>query len=272
MLKQTGYIALVLFFMSIWGCRNNTSQKVETPVAENSFNQLVIYCENSMVPYVLSLQSGFEKKHKCKLKIINDCSQNLIGVINFSKQGDLFLPDTRSAFSIFPKRSNVYITDSLLIGYNKLTLIIPKGNPLDLKEDITSILSKPGLSIVFANPETSSLGFTTRQFLTTKGIYLNVLQNVVALSVDSRGLIKSVVNHQADITISWESEYYRLKTTEEVESIPIDTNDLSDIYIGVLSCSKNPKLANYFLNFVSSDESTASLKQFGIIKRKTPIF
>lgn len=267
-LRNTFFIIICVF--TLWACDRNSKDKSES-TKDASKKHLTIYCENSMVPLLLDIKESFEKKHNCEIKLVNDCSQNLIGLINFSKEGDLFMPDSYAALQTLHKKSNITVTDSIFIGYNKLVLMVNNNNPLNFTGDLTQ-LSDSGIAIVLANPETSSLGHQTKQMLEHYNLYDDVVKNVVSLSVDSKGLVKSVANASADVAITWQSDMFENKNRDLIDSVLIAHEYSSEVYAGILSCTQNPTLAKYFIDFVSSDEGSNVIKKYGFTKRKSHIF
>lgn len=265
---------LSLFFIGvnllfIFSCGNNKKDNLTSSIG--NVNNIIIYCENSLVPLLLDLKPEFERRYSCTIQIVNDCSQNLIGLINFSKKGDLFFPDTHSAFDQLRRNTQISITDSVFIGYNRLIIVTPRGNPRNIKGNL-NLLVQSNYSLILTNPETSSLGYEVRKALEAKNIYEAILKNVVRLTVDSKGIDKRLLNGEADYSICWQSDVYANGLQISVDTVNIEPEFTYDVYGGVLSCSSNISLAKYFIDFVSSDFGVASARDHGINKRKTQVF
>lgn len=92
----------------------------------------------------------------------------------------------------------------------------------------------------------------------------------MTLSVDSRGLIRSVNSGEATLSIDWMSSYYYNSNQERVDTIhfapPVPE---SDIYASVLSTSQNPGLAQTFLAVLSTPHAVEIFKAHGIEKKRT---
>lgn len=276
MIKKPLYIGRiwVVFLFLLSGCFLFEKEKVQT--SEEQEKHLIIYCENSIAPLLQDLKPLFEKKFNCKIKLINDCSQNLIGLINFSEQGDLFIPDSYKAISLLRDKSDINIIDSIFIGYNNLALLVPNDNPNMISGNLSQ-LADSGISIIIANPETSSLGYSTKELLNShsndsNALFDQVIKNVVSLSIDSKGMAKSIANGDADVAISWISEMYQAENKTLIDSVLIAQEYSSEVYAGILSCTQNPILAKYFIDFVSSNEGSSVTKKYGLQKRKSLIF
>jgi len=265
---------IMLFFVLISflsGCGNTHKDKVINTIQQNK--QLIIYCENAIAPPIYELKKQFEKEYHCKVIIQNDCAQNLIGLINFSNKGDLFIPSSRHSFRVLREKTKEDILDSVFLGYNSIVFMVKKGNPKGFKGDL-SLLTSKDLSLIIANPETSSLGYETRDLLKKGKVYNKVINNVVSLTTDSKGLIKSLINNQADLIINFASTIHINGNINDIEIIPLEQKYQKEleVYAGILSTTNNRDLAESFMTYVNTSESKSVLNKYGFSKRKTLIF
>lgn len=263
-------VVLILFVAGACSQKSNTS---DTQHVENK-KEVLIYCENSMVPVLMELKSKFEEEFNCEVKLQNDCSQNLASLIQYTMEGDIYLPASIKAFEKLKnsKKGNL-IVDSVFLGYNPLVVMSRKGNPSKFNGDLRTLASKKH-AVIIANPETSSLGAETKEMLQKRGLYNDVILNVVALSTDSRGLVKSLENDEAQLVINWASDYLNANNAQIVEIFKIPENDYkpTEIYGGLLSTSENKELAKEFLNYAAGDEGLLVFKKYGFNRRKSLIF
>jgi molybdate transport system substrate-binding protein len=264
-------LCLSLFIILIsQGCKQGASTSTAPEVETKP--ELLIYCENGMVSSILEISTQFEAQYNCKVRIQNDCSKNLIGLINYSQKGDLFIPDSYQAIAKLSKANPNVIADSLYIGVNPLVFIVKKGNPETFDASLLS-LSKRSHAVLLANPETSSLGFETKKLLQETRLYDPVMTNALALSVDSRGIIRSVINGEASVAIDWLSSYHFNSNKNSVDTLSIqDAYDVPRVFAAVLRSSEYPGLAQSFLATLSSGYGAQILAKHGIHKRRTTIF
>ena len=225
-----------------------------------------------MVIPVLEISTYFETQYKCKVKIQNDCSKNLIGLINYSQKGDLFIPDSYQSLARLSKANPHIITDSLYIGVNQLVFIVKKGNPEGFDGSFLS-LNNRNHAVLLANPETSSLGFETKKLLQESNVYAPVMKNALALSVDSRGIIPSVINGKASVAIDWLSSYQNNINNTSIDTIGINVNyEFPKVFASILKSTRNQRLAYSFLATISSGYGSEVFARHGIHKRRTTIF
>ena len=269
-------IIWVLTFASLTGlllsCLEIGNQNAD-PLMQQTNDTLIIYCENALAPPILELKKDFENLNNCKVIIQNDCAQNLIGIINFSFEGDIFIPSARHEFDVLRKSSKVNLTDSVFLGFNSLVFMVKKGNPKKFTGELTPEILKK-FAMIIANPETGSLGYETRETLKQENIYYDVLKNVISLSTDSKGLVNRIKNNEADLVINFASSVHINGSINYVDILPFKWQEQNTIkvFAGVLSTSRHKNLAQSFLDYVSSRQSKSILNKYGISKRKTLIF
>ncbi|TCO08403.1 substrate-binding domain-containing protein [Natronoflexus pectinivorans] len=238
------------------------------PDADKGIPELVIFVENGMVPAMVDLVEIFESQYQTRVRIQNGDAFTLAGMVNRWEEGDLFIPDSHRGLQILHEKKSDAILDSLFLGYNQLAFYVSKGNPSDF-EGTLQCLSNNRHMVILANPETSSLGYVTRQLLMNHNLFQNVSGNILALAIDNRRLTSAVVNGDASVTIDWVSSYYRNSTKMYTDTIHINgTTPGHEIYAAVLSTTNNAPLAYAFLALLSSEKGLGVLGQYGINKQR----
>lgn len=274
MLTQTvrKLVTYSIFLLLMVGCKQSADDSSTLETAPPK--ELVIYCENGMMSLVSSLKEDFEKEHECIIHIQNDCAQNLMSLINYTGKGDIYVPASTQSFENFYKNTGQEIIDSLFIGYNNLVFMVKKGNPKNFDGKIKSLLNHDKFALIISNPETSSLGDETRRLLNEHQLYKRILPNIVALTSDSKGLVKAIKTNQADVVIDWESNLLYNSNINYVDVIQMQTNHSVSIpiYATSLSCSSEPDLTNEFLKFSKQQLDESLLSKYGFSKRETIIF
>ncbi len=265
-------ITLLLVFILLSGCKQSSHESDQADTSEKK--ELIVYCENSMLGVVMEFKDEFEVKYNCSVRIQNDCSQNLMDLISYTGKGDLYIPSSTASFDRFYSETGQALMDSVFIGYNNLVFMVKKGNPKKFDGQFSSLLKKDKHSIIIANPETSSIGFETRKLLKEQKLYDRLLKNVVALTTDSKGLIKGLKNDQADVVIDWESNLYVNGNRNHIDKIVpgLKNNQHIPTYAASLSCSSEPTLTKAFLTFAATQLNETRLSKYGFTKRKTIIF
>ncbi|MCU4176800.1 substrate-binding domain-containing protein [Carboxylicivirga sp. N1Y90] len=265
-------LLIICCSLALASCKHKAHEQSNNE--DTNKKELLIYCENSMVGLVLDLKTEFENTHNCKIRVQNDCSKNLMGLIRYSQKGDLYIPASTYSFQNFRTETGFTLTDSIFVGYNDLVFMVKKNNPKGFIGDLKALKSDDKIAYIIADPETSSIGYETKKMLKSEKVYDRVLNNVVALSSDSKGLIKSVRNNKADVVIDWASNLNVNGNSKEVDKIIPNTefNRLIPVYAASLSCSSEPELTRSFLKFTNAQLNESKLSKYGFTKRKKIIF
>ncbi len=170
-------------------------------------------------------------------------------------------------------KSKGYMNNSTVnvFAQNKLEVIIPKGNPAYITT--MSDLAKQGVKLVIGT-QSVPVGNYTLQVLakmandTVYGPdYKNrVLSNVVSQEPNVNNIVTKVALGEADAGFVYQSDV-PLKQKDQVDKIiiPDRYNVVAQYPIGILKQSKDPVLAQDFINYVNSPAGQAVLQKYGFI-------
>ncbi len=223
---------------------------------------LIFYVGITMIKPMQELSKEFEKTNNCEIKILQGGSQELYDSIKLSKIGDLYLPGSDSYIKKHANE-NIFL-DSVFVGYNKLALIVKKGNPKNIKNSLDE-LTNPTLKVVLGNAESGSVGNATKKVLTLYGNYKEAILNTIFLAPDSRNLIQSIKENKADLILNWHATIFWDENKDMVEALEIDEKytNRSKLVLTLLNTSKNKPLAKKFLELASSAKGKATFRKYG---------
>jgi molybdate transport system substrate-binding protein len=95
----------------------------------------------------------------------------------------------------------------------------------------------------------------------------NVLSNVVSYEDSVRGVLTKVSLGEADAGIVYHSDWLEMGPERMGQlQIPEAVNIAADYPIAVLAGSRNPELAQAFVDFTQSDAGQAILEQYGFTR------
>ncbi len=257
MLKIKKVIVLFFFIISstFLNAENNTNKKEE----------LLFYIGITMVNPINELAKKFEKTHNCKINILQGGSQDLYDSIKMSKKGDLYLPGSQS-YRLNNLKDGLLL-DSKLVGFNKLAIIVKKGNPKNIKASLDE-LTNENLRVVLGNASSGSVGNATKKVLIKYGNYKEALLNSIFLAPDSRNLTKALVNDKADLIVNWYATSFWPTNKEHVDALVLDDefSKKSELILNLLSFSKNKGLTRQFMDYASSTEGKEVFKKYGFLE------
>jgi len=251
LLKQV--IAVILFF--------------STFLHADVKNELLFYVGITMVKPVNELAKNFEKANNCSIKILQGGSQDLYDSAKSSQVGDLYLPGSVSYRDKFLKDG--LLLDGKFVGYNKLSLVVKKGNPKNVKASLDELTNEK-LNVVLGNEQSGSIGDATKKLLTKFELYEKAISNSLYLVPDSRNLINSIKSGEADLILNWYATTFWDDNKEFVEAVVLDDkySDKAKLVFNLLSTSQNKELSRKFMDYASSIEGREVFKKYGFLNEE----
>ncbi|MBN1970985.1 MAG: substrate-binding domain-containing protein [Candidatus Delongbacteria bacterium] len=236
--------ALLLFF----GCSSDKNPP-----------ELLLFSGVTMAKAAQEVCKEFEKENNCIIKINYGGSGNLIKMIQYNKTGDIFLPGSEKFYDDID-----FYEDTALVGVNQLAIMIPKGNPKRVMNDIYELL-REDLRCVVGNPESGSVGKETEIILKKSGIEKEVLLKAIYLTTDSKDLTKSITEGKADITLNWKAAIFKNDASKSIDilELPEKLINRNLLIVSDIKYSKNPDLAKKFIQFCKTDKCKQIFKDFG---------
>jgi molybdate transport system substrate-binding protein len=250
----------VVVLFSISGCDSKDSANKK----EVEKKELLIYCGITMVKPMYEIAKVIEQKENCKINITQGGSRDLYESLKLSKQGDLYLPGSKSYIDNNAKYG--LLKDSFFVGYNKAAIIVQKGNPKNISKDLNQFLDK-SLSSVLCNPQSGSIGRETDKILSKAGISSKAFDNSIYLTTDSRKLSSAIKQKEADLVINWYATAIWEENAPYNDVIEIDEKyaKKKKLMLTKLSFSNYPKLTQKFIDYAISKEGRAIFHKYGFL-------
>ena len=254
--KAAVFAVIVMLVMTGTSCKR---EQVENK------KELIVYCGITMIRPMTEIAKIIEKQEDCRIIITKGGSGNLLRSIVYNKAGDLYLPGSDKYYEIIDDNYPGLIKDTVLVGHNKAVLMVGKGNPEGISSDLKNLAS-PEYGVVIGNPESGSIGIETRKILVKKGIYEDVVRNVMHFTTDSKDLTKAIINKEADVVVNW----YAVSTWDEnpqyidVVDIGNEYAEIKNLVIGLLTYSKHPEIAKKIMDYAASEKGKALFKKYGL--------
>ncbi len=266
----TGLILCIMIVLSMLlnsSCdRNNPSKSEAVETDSQTQAEILIYCGITMIKPITEIAKEIERMENCKVTIIKGGSGDLLKTILENQKGDLYLPGTENYFDQIKEKHPDLIIRRERIGMNKAALMVQKGNPLNLTNDLNQLANRK-YAVVIGNDLSGSIGKETRTILEKKGIYKEVVRNAMSLTTDSKDLVKAIRNKQADIVINWYAVYTWDDNKDFMDVIEIDSEycQTQDLAIGLLNCSESRDIANKIIDMTLSEHGQQILRKYGLL-------
>lgn len=225
---------------------------------------LLIYCGISMVRPITELARRFEQLEKVSVVVSQGGSEDLYQSLRKSRQGDLYLPGE-------PSYRDAYLHEGLLgeyrlVGHNQLAIVVAKGNPHRVRNQLTELL-RNDLVLVLGNAQSGSVGQATKQVLDRYKLYPQAMTRAAFLMPDSRSLALSLKRGEADVTLSWRATAFFPENAAalDVVDLPPEVAPPQALLLIRLTFSRQPVLAEKFMDFVASPEGQAVFRRYGFL-------
>lgn len=254
-------LILTLSFM-LTACQQGSDTLVSSPKQE-----LLIYSGITMVRPLQQLATEFENQKGVKITIIQGASGFILKTLKNQQIGDIYFPGS-TIFRSNPENQKIF-ERYVLVGYNRLALIVPKGNPKHLNADLKQLID-PELSIVLSSPGSSSVGKATEALLNKLNLKDQVFENVTYFTTDSHRLFKSIQNGDADLALNWFATTKWPETESYMDAILIDQTlaPKRELELILLEYSKDKALALEFMAYASSVHGLETFAQYGFLNEE----
>ncbi len=146
--------------------------------------------------------------------------------------------------------------DPKIFAKNEMEIAVPAGNPAGVKE--LTDLTKPTVKVALCQPEVPC-GATAAKVFTNAGITVKP----VTEEPDVKATLAKVSIGEVDAAVVYVTDVKAAGDQVEGVTIPSDVNASTDYPIATLKESKNPEVAQAFMDYVSSDDGLKVLADAG---------
>jgi len=183
----------------------------------------------------------------------------LLSTLITTRRGDLYIPG--EAFYVDQAHKHGFIAEDNPMCYMTPVIGVRKGNP----KHIASLqdLARPGLRVALGDPKAIAIGPMTERILQRAGIFDAVERNVSMKAACVPELANALATHSADAGIIW--DVMAVQNAKRVDALPIDPkyNEVSEVLVSRLTCSKEPEEARKLMAYLISPEAAAIFHKHG---------
>lgn len=220
---------------------------------------LLIFAGAATVPPTTDAAKAFEKKTGVKVDVVFGGSGYVLSQMKLAKQGDLYFPGSSDYMEIAKRDGDVLPATEKIIVYVVPAINVQKGNPHNIKG--LKDLLKPGLRVAIANPEGVCVGAYAVEIFEkelTQAEREQLKANIKNYTGSCEQTATAISLKLADAVVGW--RVFQYWDPERIETIPLPKEmipRIGYIPIAISKFSKQPKLAQQFIDFVVGPEGQA---------------
>ncbi len=197
------------------------------------------------------LIAKYEEKTGVKIEVSYNNNAGLVGQMETTKQGDVFLPGSQRVIEKMQKAGHI---DEKVVGpfaFHTPTILVKKGNPQNIQG--IADLAKPGLTIAIPSKDATPLGQSAFEMFEKLGITADVNKNEIITAQTGSEAVMAIMSGEVDAAISELAAFQ--KNREKLDAVAIDPNlNVMHAFMGtVISYSKQKDEAEKFLQFLEKE-------------------
>lgn len=227
--------------------------------AAQAVDSLLVFAGAATVPPTTMAAKAFEKKTGVKVDVVFGGSGNVLSQMRLAKQGDLYFPGSSDYMEIAKREGLVLPGTEKIIVYVVPAINVQKGNPHNIRG--LKDLLKPGLRVAIANPEGVCVGAYAVEIFErelTAQERERLKANIRNYTGSCEQTATAISLKLADAVIGW--RVFQYWDPQRIETIPLPAAQIPRIGyipIAISKFSKQPKLAQQFIDFLTSQEGQA---------------
>lgn len=239
--------------LMLTGCSGGGNEATDSDASAGAEPQeLTVYAAASLTNAFTDIGDAFmEENEGTDVRFEFDGSSALVDKIKQGAPADVFASaDQRN----MKKATDAdVVNEPIEFTDNQLVLIVPKGNPAGITGLNDSL---EGTKLIICAPEVPC-GNLTKQVAKEAGVELKPVSEEQKVT-DVRGKIES---GEGDAGLVYTTD--AMAAGDKVEVIPMDVVGTNIYPIAVVKDSKNPELAQQFIDYVLGDKGQEIMKSYG---------
>jgi molybdate transport system substrate-binding protein len=253
-------IVVSLSACSSYGSNSNAGAGGSSPPAAST--DLTVFGASSLTGAFTQIGKTFEQQHAGTHVAFNfGASDDLAGQIQSEGTADVFASASPTWMDAVQKKPGV--SDRSDFAQNTLIIIVPEGNPANIKS--IDDLANSGVQLVLA-AKGVPVGDYAREALGNAGIAKQTEANVVSNEEDDASVVQKISTNEADAAIVYSSDIAG-PSGAGVESIAIPDSDnvIATYPIAVVTGAAQSQLAAQFVDEVTGSSGQSVLKTYGFL-------
>lgn len=261
-------LILSVFMLLLVSIKNETIYSAQSThnrtKKELEAKQLLIYVGAASKPPTEEIIEQFQKETGVKVEAIFGGSGYILSQMKLSGKGDIYFPGSSDYIELAKREKLVYPETEQKVVYLVPAINVQKGNPKNIKS--LKDLCHPGVKVAIANPEGVCVGAYAVEII-EKNLNKNEIEqlknNLVNYTESCDKTAAVVALKTVDAVIGW--SVFQYWNPEAIETVPLKQDEIERIGyipIAISTYSKNRKLAQSFIDYVTGPKGKAIFKKY----------
>ncbi len=224
--------------------------------AAQAADKLLVYAGAASKPPTEEAAKLYERKTGVKIDLVFGGSGSVLSQMKLAKQGDIYFPGSSDYMEKAKRNGDVYADSERKIVYLVSAINVAKGNPRGVRS--LRDLTKPGLKVAIANPETVCVGVYAVEIIEkefSEAEKKAFRRNLVNYTESCEKTATAISLKMADAVIGWSVfEHWDPARIETVRLQPGQIPRVGYIPIAVSKYSRDPQAARRFIDFLAGPE------------------
>ncbi|MBI2859968.1 MAG: molybdate ABC transporter substrate-binding protein [Chloroflexi bacterium] len=224
---------------------------------------VTVFAGSVSKPALEEAASVFERETGVKVYLNFGGSGALLSQMKLSRRGDLYLPASPDYMAMAIAGGLVDAGSEKRVAYLVPAILVPAGNPAGVRS--LADLSRPGVRVAIADPQSVSVGLYAYEILEHAGLISEISRNMVTYGESYAKTVSLVSLGTVDAIIGWREFAQWNKNVEMVPLMPEEMPRLSYISGAIASFAMDSESARSFLDFLASARGQEIFGRWGYL-------
>lgn len=257
-------LSALLLLVALSGCSSGSSSAAASgsPAASS---KLLLFAGSASQPPTEAAIKAFKEKTGIEVEATFGSSGTVLSQMELTKKGDLYFPGSSDYMEKAKSAGDVIPETEARIAYLVPAINVQKGNPKQV--ETLSDLTKPGLKVAIADPESVCVGLYAAEIINaqfTPAQKAALKANLVNYTASCDKTAAAISLKQADAVIGW--SVFQDWDPTRIQTVKLAASRVSRvgyIPIAVAEYTTDRAAAQQFIDFLTGPEGQAIFAKYG---------
>jgi molybdate transport system substrate-binding protein len=236
-----------------------SAERAKQPSLSQASRTLYVPCGGGLKPVMDELGEIYFKRTGVRVDFAYAGAGLMHADLVTSRRGDLYIPG--GAYYVDLARQLGFVAEDKPLCYMTPVIGVRKGNPAH----VTGLqdLARPKLRVALGDAKAVAIGPISDRILRRAGLATAAARNISMRGSCVWEMADAILTHTADAAIVWDNTAFQDRKDMDALPIPPQYNEVSEVLVARLTCSKQPDEAKKLMAFLTSQQAAAILRKHG---------